>query len=165
MEPSLQSKIEEMAALFSEARARLRAMAEERRHLEENRRRLLMQLDEPGAANPEFPRLLARIEADLDHRRAEEQKYYETAQAEINRRRQETLSIFRRRQERLEIELDAAQSEADQLRDETLPELRRQLDMLEERLRLAESRRVTLSNQLNVLLAEIPDLSQYDLTP
>jgi chromosome segregation ATPase len=163
MDESIRHALEELESLYGAAAGQLRALAEQRRNLEERRQRILLQLEEPGDHNPELHRAFRELDAELDHCRTRERQMFTEAQARVDALRERIRGTLRASRQRISEELRDAQTEADHLRDELIPEARRYLEDLESRHRAAHARSLTLANQLAALGNEDPDLSRFDL--
>jgi chromosome segregation ATPase len=163
MDESIRHALEELESLYGAAAGQLRALAEQRRNLEDRRQRILLQLEEPGDHNPELHRAFRELDEELDKCRARERNTFTEAQAQVDALRERIQTTLRGQRERLSEELREAQMEVDHLRDELIPEARRYLDDLENRHRSAHARSLTLANQLAALGSEDPDLSRFDL--
>lgn len=163
MDESIRQPLEDLDAAYNTASAQLRSLAEKRRHLEERRQRILLQLEEPGDHSPELHHTLADLDRELDRAREEEHAYLQQAKVRVESLRSLIQSTLGDRRQSLTEQLREAQTEADHLRDELIPEARRYLDDLMERHRAAHARSLTLANQLAASTNEVPDLSRYDL--
>lgn len=163
MDDSIRQALEELDDLHGAAAAQLRSVAEKRRHVEERRQRILLQLEEPGDHNPDLHHTLADLDRELDRVRSEERAYYQRERGRLDALRRKVQASLLNRRQTLTDQLREAQTEADHLRDELIPEARRYLEDLEERHRSAHARSLTLANQLAGQANEIPDLSRYDL--
>ncbi len=163
MDPAIRQSLDQMDHIHTDARARLRVIAEQRRNLEERRRRILMQMEEPGDMSMELHRSLQGIEAELDKVRAEENEQRTTSQGRIDAIRRDLQKWLADRRAELEDERRRAQDEADHLREQLIPEAHAYLDDLEKRQRLLESRCLTVGDQIAALGHELPDMGRFDL--
>lgn len=163
MDDAIRLAFEELETVHSAAAAQLRSIAEKRRHVEERRQRILLQLEEPGDHNPELHHTLAELDREWDRIRQEERDYFLHEKERLDSIRRRIQSAFLDRRQSLSEQLREAQTEADHLRDELIPEARRYLEDLEGRHRAAHARSLTLANQLAAYSNEVPDLSRFDL--
>lgn len=164
MDPAVGQAIEQMELLYNQATSQLRLLAEHRRNIEEQRRRILLQLEEPGDSNPELHQTLARIDHELEVRRREEREIRQRFQSEINLLGREAHQLRQTQRREIEEQLQQAQTEADHIRDVLLPEARRYLEDLESRQRKMDSVHITLANHLADLNREMPDFNRFDLS-
>jgi len=163
MEDVIRQALEELEEVHSAASAQLRSLAEKRRHQEERRQRILLQLEEPGDHRPELHHAFNEADRELDRIRDEERAFYQQAKQKVDALRQQIQSACRERNLQLSDQLHESQREVDHLRDELIPEARHYLEDLEERHRSANARCLTLTNQLAASSNEVPDLSRFEL--
>ena len=163
MEDVIRQALEELEGIHSGASAQLRSLGEKRRHLEERRRRVLMQMEEPGDHRPELHLAFAELDRELEKFLEEEKAFHDEAKRRVDALREQIQSACRERNQQLSDQVREAQREVDHLRDELIPEARRYLEDLEERQRSAHARCLTLANQLASSGNEVPDLSRFEL--